>query len=101
MTAVHEHVLRAHIPVDEAERVDGLQGLDNQLGMLANLALCEQIKFVVLHGFYQVALVPKRPNDVDEVAIHDVLEHGDHVFLFDILKMALQRKLHQLLILGL
>ena len=98
MTAVHENVLWPHVSVDEAQRVDGLQGLDNQLGMGANLTLGEQLYFVVIHGCYQVALVPIWPDDVDEVSIDNVLEHGDHIFLFELLKMALQGKLHQLLV---
>ena len=101
MTAVHKNILRSHVPVDEAERVDGLQGFHNQLGMLANLAFGKQIKFLVLHGLYQVALVPERPDDVDEVPIDNVLEHRDHAFLFEVLQMALQGKLHQLLVQGL
>ena len=101
VTAVQENILRSHVPVDEAERVDGLQGLHNQLGMLANLAFGEQIEFLVLHDLYQVALVPEGPDDVDEVPINNVLEHRDNVFLFEVLQMALQGKLHQLLVDGL
>ena len=98
MTAVHENLLWSHVSVDEAECVDDLQGLDNRLGMGTNLKLGEKLYFLVFHGFYQVALVPVWPDDVDEVSIDNVLEHRDQMFLFDLAKMALQGKLRQLLV---
>ena len=98
MTAVHENLLWSHVSVDKAECVDDLQGLENQLGMGTNLTLGEVLYFLVFHGFYQVALVPVWPDDVDEVSIDNVLEHRDQMFRFDLAKMALQGKLRQLLV---
>lgn len=95
---MHENILWSHVSVDEAEGVDGLQGLDDRLGMSANLTLREHLYFVISHGLYQVALVPERPDDVYEVPVDNVLEHRDHVLLFEVLEMALQGKLHQLLV---